>query len=37
MTGRGALVLDRVQLPGKRAVSAPEFARAQDLAGRVLG
>jgi methionyl-tRNA formyltransferase len=37
MTGRGALVLDRVQLPGKRAVTAPEFARAQDLAGRVLG
>ena len=37
MTGRGALVLDRVQLPGKRAVTAPEFARAQDLTGRVLG
>lgn len=37
MTGRGALVLDRVQLPGRRAVTAPEFARAQDLAGRVLG
>ncbi len=37
MTGLGALVLDRVQLPGRRAVTAPEFARAQDLAGRVLG
>ena len=37
MTGRDALVLDRVQLPGRRAVTAPEFARAQDLAGRVLG
>jgi len=37
MTGRGALVLDRVQLPGKRAVTTQEFARAQDLVGRVLG
>jgi methionyl-tRNA formyltransferase len=37
MTGRDALVLDRVQLPGRRAVTAPEFARAQHLAGRVLG
>jgi len=35
--GGGVLVLDRVQLPGKRPVSAAELARARPLAGRVLG
>ena len=36
-TGRGTLVLDRVQWPGRRAVAAAEFARTRDLVGRVLG
>jgi len=36
-TGRGVLVLDRVQLPGKRPVAAAELARSRPLAGRVLG
>jgi len=36
-TGEGVLVLDRVQLPGKRPVAAAELARARPLAGRVLG
>jgi methionyl-tRNA formyltransferase len=35
--GEGALVLKRVQLPGRRVVTAPEFAAAHSLAGRVLG
>jgi methionyl-tRNA formyltransferase len=35
--GEGVLVLDRVQLPGKRPVMAAELARARPLAGRVLG
>jgi methionyl-tRNA formyltransferase len=37
MTGRDALVLLRVQLPGRRAVSAAELANARTLAGKVLG
>jgi len=36
-TGRDALVLERVQLPGRRPVSAAEFVRGHDgLAGKVL-
>ena len=35
--GEGVLVLDQVQLPGKRPVTAAELARARPLAGRVLG
>jgi methionyl-tRNA formyltransferase len=37
MTGRDALALLRVQLPGRRAVSAAELANARALAGKVLG
>jgi methionyl-tRNA formyltransferase len=37
MTGRDALALLRVQLPGRRAVSAAELANARSLAGKVLG
>jgi methionyl-tRNA formyltransferase len=37
MTGKGRLVLDRLQLAGKRPVAATEFARGCKLAGRVLG
>jgi methionyl-tRNA formyltransferase len=36
MTGDQALALQRVQLPGKRSVSAAEFANARPLAGMVL-
>jgi methionyl-tRNA formyltransferase len=36
MTGDQALALLRVQLPGRRAVSAAEFANARPLAGKVL-
>ncbi|MEX0733983.1 MAG: methionyl-tRNA formyltransferase [Steroidobacteraceae bacterium] len=36
MTGEQALALRRVQLPGRRAVTAAEFANARPLAGRVL-
>ena len=36
-TGRDALALERVQLPGKRPVSAEEFVRGRALAGKVLG
>jgi methionyl-tRNA formyltransferase len=36
MTGDQALVLLRVQLPGRRAVSAAAFANARPLAGKVL-
>jgi len=35
-TGRDALALERVQLPGRRPVSAAEFVRGQALAGKVL-
>jgi methionyl-tRNA formyltransferase len=35
--GDGALRLDELQLPGKRRVSATEFAAQLDLSGRVLG
>jgi methionyl-tRNA formyltransferase len=37
MTGDQALALLRVQLPGRRAISAAEFANARPLAGMVLG
>ena len=37
MAGEGALSLTRVQLPGRRAVSARELANARNLAGKVLG
>ena len=36
MTGEQALALTRVQLPGRRAVSAAELANSRPLAGRVL-
>ena len=36
MTGDQALALKRVQLPGRRAVSAAEFAHSRPLAGMVL-
>ncbi len=36
MTGDQALALMRLQLPGKRAISAAEFANARPLAGTVL-
>ena len=36
-TGTGSLVLERIQLPGRRVVGAAEFARAHDLTGTVLG
>jgi methionyl-tRNA formyltransferase len=36
MTGEGALVLRRVQLPGRRVVTAVELANARPLAGKVL-
>jgi methionyl-tRNA formyltransferase len=36
MAGEGALALQRVQLPGRRAVSAGQLASARPLAGRVL-
>jgi methionyl-tRNA formyltransferase len=36
-TGEGALALTRVQLAGRRAVSAAEFLNAQPLAGARLG
>jgi methionyl-tRNA formyltransferase len=35
--GEGALLLRRVQLPGRRVIAAAELAGAQPLAGRVLG
>ncbi len=35
-TGEGALALMRLQLPGRRVVSAGEFANARPLAGKVL-
>jgi len=35
-TGRDALALERVQLPGRRPVSAAEFVRGHALAGKVL-
>jgi methionyl-tRNA formyltransferase len=37
MTGRDALVIERLQLPGKRPVEARDFLNARDLAGTVLG
>ena len=37
MTGRDALALRRVQLPGRRAVGAAELANARVLDGKVLG
>jgi methionyl-tRNA formyltransferase len=37
MTGDQALALRRVQLPGRRTVSAAELANARPLAGKVLG
>jgi len=37
MTGEQALALKRLQLPGRRSVSAAELANARPLAGRVLG
>jgi len=37
MTGRDALALLRVQLPGRRPVGAAELANARSLAGSVLG
>jgi methionyl-tRNA formyltransferase len=37
MTGRDALVIERLQLSGKRAVDAAEFLRGRQLAGRSLG
>jgi methionyl-tRNA formyltransferase len=36
MTGDGALLLTRVQLPGRRIVTAGELANARELTGRVL-
>ena len=36
-TGDGALVLDRVQLPGRRPVAGAELARSRPLVGCVLG
>ncbi len=36
MTGRDGLALQRVQLPGRRAVSAVELANARPLVGKVL-
>lgn len=37
MTGQDVLVVDRVQLPGKRPVAARDFLRARELTGCVLG
>jgi methionyl-tRNA formyltransferase len=37
MTGRDALVIERLQLPGKRPVDARDFANARNLTGAVLG
>lgn len=37
MTGEQGLALQRVQLPGRRVVTAGELANARPLAGRVLG
>jgi methionyl-tRNA formyltransferase len=37
MTGRDALVIERLQLPGKRPLEARDFANARDLTGTVLG
>jgi methionyl-tRNA formyltransferase len=37
MAGHGALALRRIQLPGRRAVSAAELANSRPLAGKVLG
>lgn len=37
MTGRDALVIERLQLPGKRPVEARDLANARDLTGVVLG
>ena len=37
MTGRDAVVIERLQLPGKRPVEARDFANARDLTGVVLG
>ena len=37
MTGRDALVIERLQLPGKRAIDAREFQQGHQLTGRSLG
>jgi methionyl-tRNA formyltransferase len=37
MTGAGTLVIDRLQLAGRRALGAAEFIRAHDIVGAVLG
>lgn len=37
MTGEGGLLLERVQLPGRRVVKGSELAHARPLVGRVLG
>jgi methionyl-tRNA formyltransferase len=37
MTGEGVLVLEQLQLPGRRPVTAREFLQARDPAGLVLG
>jgi len=37
MTGRDLLVLERLQLPGKRPLGAAEFCRGRELQGTVLG
>jgi methionyl-tRNA formyltransferase len=37
MTGRDALVIERLQLPGKRPLDARDFANARDITGAVLG
>ena len=37
MTGRDALVIERLQLAGRRPVEAGDFAKARDLGGAVLG
>jgi methionyl-tRNA formyltransferase len=37
MTGRDALVIERLQLPGRRPVEARDFANTRDPTGKVLG
>ena len=37
MCGREALVIERLQRPGRRVVSAREFLQSQPLTGRSLG
>jgi methionyl-tRNA formyltransferase len=37
MTGQDALVIERLQLPGKRAVDAADFLRGRPFTGRLLG